>query len=52
MGGRVVTDGGKRMLDLDDHWERYEAVWPKCPRCSQRYRRDLGHKCLLDGEKR
>ena len=43
-----VTDGGKRMLDLDDHWEwhpDHEAVFPRCDKCGRRYRRGAAHAC-------
>lgn len=42
-----MSDGGKRLLDLDDHWEWgtspdvFAALFPRCEGCGRRYRRGL-----------
>jgi len=36
---------GTHLPDLDDHWDAIDSLWPRCPECKARVRRDLVHVC-------
>ena len=47
----MTPQSGTHIQDLDDHWDALDVLWPTCPRCFQRVRRDRrdGHVCVRRG---
>jgi len=41
---------GTHTQDYDDHWERTDVLWPRCPKCQTRVRRDRRDHVCVRGE--